>query len=142
MSGSDGFDGIVLTETHAELGEKLASEQQRMLFETLAKSDKLIFTTSCVDIVTTDVYGPVTIQSIGNEDRLHFPKNKTHAHVKWSRVYEAKRVTLPDHPMGSDTHWIGIEFFTRTGESIFSIWNLKGDQEFSDDAYELLGTLI
>lgn len=142
MSGMNVFEDIVLTQTYAEIGEKFCSDKQRLLFEALSQSDKLLYSTGCRDAVSTDLYSSIAIQSIGNEDRLFFPQSQAHVHVKWSQVCVANLVKWPDHPGGKDCFWIGIEFLNRDRQSLFYIWNLKADREFSPEVCEHLGALF
>lgn len=142
MSGMKVFEDIVLTQTYAEIGEKFCSDKQRLLFESLSKSDRLLYSTGCRDAVSTDLYDSIRIQSIGNEDRLFFPQSQAHVHVKWSQVSVANLVKWPDHPAGKDCFWIGIEFLNRDRQSLFIIWNLKADQEFSPEVCQHLGALL
>ena len=136
------FNDIVLTSSYEDMGEKLCSDQQRLLFEGLSKIEQVIYAAGWGTAVTTDLYGPIKIQSVGNEDRLFFPKNHAHVHVQWSQVYLANLIRIPDHPAGKDADWIGIEFLDRDRQRLFVIWNLKADQEFSPEVCEYLGVLL
>jgi hypothetical protein len=143
MRDVETFDDIVLTDTYADMGEKICSDKQRLLFEGLSQSEKLIYAAySTRDVMSTDLYGPIKIQSVGSEDRLFFPKNHAHVHVKWSQVSIANLVKIPDHPAGKDCYWIGIEFLTKERATLFHIWNLQPDQEFSPEVCQNLGELL
>ncbi|MDJ0601913.1 MAG: hypothetical protein QNJ37_24110 [Crocosphaera sp.] len=142
MSETKVFEDILVTETYAQITEKFCSNKQRLLFESLSKCDRLLYSTGCKDGISTDLYGLIKIQSIANEDRLFFPQNQAHVHVKWSQVCMANLVKWPDHPGGKDCFWIGIEFLNRDRQSLFYIWNLKADQEFSPEVCEHLGALL
>jgi hypothetical protein len=142
MSDVETFEEIALTSTHADMGEKMCSDKQRFLFESLSKLEQLLYCAGWGGVTSTDLYGPIKIQSIGHEDRLFFPKNHAHVHVKWSQIDKANPVRWADHPAGKDCYWIGIEFLTKEGEALFSIWNLEADQEFSPEVCENLGELL
>lgn len=142
MSEVETFDEIVLTATYADMGEKMCSDKQRLLFKNLSQSKKVIYAAYSGDVMSTDLYGPIQIQSIGNEDRLFLRENHAHVHVKWSQVYEANLIKIPDHPAGKDCYWIGIDFLTKEKQSLFTIWNLQADQEFSPQVCQNLGKLL
>ena len=142
MTETQVFDDVVLTSSYEDMGEKLCSDKQRLLFEALSLSSKLLYCAGWGGVTSTDLYGPIQIQSFSNEDRLFFPKNQAHVHVKWSQICVANPVKWQDHPAGKDCHWIGIEFLTSDRQPVFSIWNLKADQEFSPEVREHLGTLL
>ena len=129
---SESVRKFVLAEEYEHTGSRLRSQRQRAILLALGEERQVLFAAAALGL-TLDIVGGVEIQSVGNEDRLLFLGNRTHLHVQWDRILEARKVV--------HRSWNGITFHDGDGAEVFGYWLAK-PTDFSAEVHALLGPLV
>jgi hypothetical protein len=120
----------MLDQSGVHMPSKMLSDNQKELFEEIAKNGTLVFETGPQGI-DANIVGTFSVRRCGNEDRLEMGDGTNHVHIDWKRIKSVKAGSYQNE---------GMLTFMDGEEVLFRLYKIGG--HWSSAVKALIGDLL